>query len=926
MNTLTSLHLPGTPEKLPAALAEMQPVVCPPFSGRLTSPLLLRQHIQAQSHTVDCIVGSSETGGLYWLVARAAYPNARVAVECAGANGSSTWFDLNSGEILPWEMPAAQPEAVDADTPEPQAAVKPASVPAPAPVEKAAESPKAQKPSRLAELTDNRLISEAFAKASWGGQNDFLREVRAEAASRQTITRGILNRVNQSIKQGDRAKKAWEEALTLFNQNRQGQGDFDTQFAKLLSSHKSEMVKKFLVRKLEKHREFVKTKRNQSKTPVDVLPTLVLKDGNHPNSLRHQPPQKHWEVLIDETGEAFGAEVEALGTGDSPLGRVVALASPAGFRLPSLKPDFHAAHLHPNEVTKVLKAVFDQPIGVFGFTLKDSASGLNRHWLSAVETLMRWVLRQLPFADVSQDTAAPGAGASVKFFIEQRGDYEPGTSLSVLCRMLSAELVDLDLRYTNIHIEAEFIRKEQHPHNGYVDAIAYTWGSPSDDSKRRLKASRFLGHCLLQPDDVAMERLYLAVDRHLDLEPADWYFLVANLQNEPAGSLAVELAARLGEKVSKELAVWRPYLSHVQMLMQQKRYVLVELAAALEWLQKWQPAQGEMPPLALLNWHSARLACANHFGSTALADARASMALAEDLREEASPDACEADLRVAVAATNAFQFELAANALHHWIGTAPAIPGLKNWCKVQSSLGQHAAFLGEFDDALGYFDAALEGFSRLSDRQAAKRDQQQTQAYRLITRMDQILQNGEKADETLTAELTDYLGTTPDKAAASSFFAQDLKRYQHHVFLRAMMAFPETFERVATRYLGGEAEWSEGKGHPWPLIDAYRAILLASRNKSVSAKTLGQRALDALAQEESPLLRWMHCVLAVALSAAGIPVTWGEAVSLNEFDFSLPNAPLQALTDWSNAVAGEVRYTPAEIMLELGQCLPFNFH
>ncbi|MBK8972390.1 MAG: hypothetical protein IPM37_13940 [Hahellaceae bacterium] len=245
---------------------------------------------------------------------------------------------------------------------------------------------------------------------------------------------------------------------------------------------------------------------------------------------------------------------------------------------------------------------------------------------------------------------------------------------------------------------------------------------------------------------------------------------------------------------------------------------------------------------------------------------------------------------------------------------------------MQSSLGQHAAFMGEFDDALGYFDAALEGFSRLSDRQAAKRDQQQTQAYRLITRMDQILQNGEKADETLTAELTDYLGTTPDKAAVSSFFAQDLKRYQHHVFLRTMMAFPKTFERVATRYLGGEAEWSEGKGHPWPLIDAYRAILLASRNKSVSAKTLGQRALDALAQEESPLLRWMHCVLAVALSAAGIPVTWGEAVSLNEFDFSLPNAPLQALTDWSNAVAGEVRYTPAEIMLELRQCLPFNFH
>ncbi|MBK8972389.1 MAG: hypothetical protein IPM37_13935 [Hahellaceae bacterium] len=278
---------------------------------------------------------------------------------------------------------------------------------------------------------------------------------------------------------------------------------------------------------------------------------------------------------------------------------------------------------------------------------------------------MRWVLRLLPFCrGLCRRKCAGGVGASVKFFIEQRSDYEPGTSLSVLCRMLSAELGDLDSRYTNIHLEAEFIRKEQHPHNGYVDAIAYTWGSPSDESKKRLKASRFLGHCLLQPDEAAMERLYLAVDRHLELEPVDWYFLwpICKMNRRAVWPWSWPLP---GRKVSKELAVWRPYLSHVQMLMQQKRYVLVELAAALEWLQKWQPAQGEMPPLALLNWHSARLACANHFGATALADARASMALAEDLREEASPDACEADLRIAVAATNAFQFELAAIALHH---------------------------------------------------------------------------------------------------------------------------------------------------------------------------------------------------------------------------------------------------------------------
>ncbi|MBK8972688.1 MAG: hypothetical protein IPM37_15650 [Hahellaceae bacterium] len=925
MNTSCCLKLPGIDGDLPSALAAL--TIVPAEQPSDVGAFDLKSSLKSQFDTVDCIAGAEKTPGKFWLAAQAAFPKARVVVQCQSETVGAVWIDFHSGEQVLMVQPSFSETETEVEIPPPtlSGSLKPsASLPT------SSSEPKAvlkRKPTQASELSNKQLLWQSFLRASWGNQADFLRDAVAEAASREAISRGILNNVRQHVRLGERAAEIWQEVHSLFNRTGQGKGDFDAQFAKILKSQKSNLIKSSLKHKLEKQRGFASVKDAQLTVKHTTLKPVSLREGVHPSSLRHQAAQKHWEVLIDETGKSFGSEVDAMGIRDKDLGRIVALAVPVGQALPKLKVGFHAVDAPPAEVDKAVEAILENPVGVFGFTLKDAVPGLDRHWLSAVETMMRWVLRQLPFPDhdLSAESQS-GPGSSVKFAIEQRDDYEPGTSLSVVCRMLHAELTELDPRFKHVHLSAEFIGKDENVLNGYVDAIAYTWGSNSAVSKKRLKASRFVGHCLLQPDEAAMERLYLAVDRHLELEPVDWYFLVANLQNEPAGSLAVELATRLGEKVSKELAVWRRYLSHVQMLMQQKRYVLVELAAALEWLQKWQPAQGEMPPLARLNWHSARLACANHFGATALADARASMALAEDLREEASPDACEADLRIAVAATNAFQFELAANALHHWIGTAPAIPGLKNWCKVQSSLGQHAAFMGEFDDALGYFDAALEGFARLTDRQAAKRDQQQTQAYRLITRMDQLLQNGAKADDTLIAELTDYLGTTPDKAAASSFFAQDLKRYQHHVFLRAMMAFPETFERVATRYLGGEAEWSAGKGHPWPLIDAYRAILLASRNKSVSAKTLGQCSLDALAQEESPLLRWMHCVLAVALSAAGIPVSWGEAVSLDEFDFSLPNAPLQALTDWSNAVAGEVRYTPAEIMLELGQCLPFNFH
>ncbi|MBK8972388.1 MAG: hypothetical protein IPM37_13930 [Hahellaceae bacterium] len=219
-----------------------------------------------------------------------------------------------------------------------------------------------------ANFSDNRLISEALRRPPGWAKRLFAGGQGGSGKPSDDNPWHSESRNRKSIKQGERARKAWEEALTLFNQNRQGQGDFDAQFAKLLSSHKSEMVKKVLVRKLEKHREFVKTKRSQTKTPIEVLTTLVLKDGTHPNSLRHLPPQVRWEVLIDETGEAFGAEVESLGITDRALGRIVALAVPAGFRLPELKPDFHAVQLHPNDVTKTIRALFDQPVGVFGFT------------------------------------------------------------------------------------------------------------------------------------------------------------------------------------------------------------------------------------------------------------------------------------------------------------------------------------------------------------------------------------------------------------------------------------------------------------------------------------------------------------------------------------------------------------------------------
>ncbi|MCE6005824.1 hypothetical protein KSB07_16395 [Acinetobacter junii] len=58
-----------------------------------------------------------------------------------------------------------------------------------------------------------------------------------------------------------------------------------------------------------------------------------------------------------------------------------------------------------------------------------------------------------------------------------------------------------------------------------MDAIAYTWGSPSAHSKDRLKKSALLGHCLLLPDQQAMQRFYIAAAKGQQLSSQDWFNL-----------------------------------------------------------------------------------------------------------------------------------------------------------------------------------------------------------------------------------------------------------------------------------------------------------------------------------------------------------------------------------------------------------------
>jgi hypothetical protein len=123
------------------------------------------------------------------------------------------------------------------------------------------------------------------------------------------------------------------------------------------------------------------------------------------------PAASHWCIYIDETGKDFDDSAAELASTDWKVGRMVALAVPAGVQLPALKPGFHAADETVEVVDQAVAAVLGAKVGVLGFSVQD-ASTRHQMWLGHVQHLLRWVLLQLPMAP------APRCGCRIDVHIE----------------------------------------------------------------------------------------------------------------------------------------------------------------------------------------------------------------------------------------------------------------------------------------------------------------------------------------------------------------------------------------------------------------------------------------------------------------------------------------------------------------------------
>ncbi|NBV87527.1 MAG: hypothetical protein EBS01_14950, partial [Verrucomicrobia bacterium] len=375
-------------------------------------------------------------------------------------------------------------------------------------------------------------------------------------------------------------------------------------------------------------------------------------------------------------------------------------------------------------------------------------------------------------------------------------------------------------------------------------------------------------------------------------------------------SIVSDLLGALAAECRADVHRWSGYLEETRRHLYSGAVDIAAVGAMTEWLDSAKPPESTIPPLVQLVWLTAKLARVNHLGRLEQEWLEKFQELSLTLREEAAPLCCHADLHLAVNATNRFDFTLAGELLKLWQGVLPAVPGLRFWGQLQSSIGQHHAFLGDFANARKFFAEALGAFEQLSDPSEKRRNIVQTACYDAIVAMD----DRSVPDEEVRALVTGLTRNLPEFAALSAASTKD--KYIHHVLLRWLVTRGD--HETAKAYLGAREHWQEEQGHPWPLILLYRGILL----RGIAPKEALQLALDAAANafhaEQGPT------VTLIGACCRRIAEVWGEpwpeaAACLDGLKRDLPLA-LARIEALAEPMAPDSDPLPL-----LQRVLPFNF-
>ncbi|NNM52362.1 MAG: CRISPR-associated protein Csx16 [Pseudomonadales bacterium] len=763
-------------------------------------------------------------------------------------------------------------------------------------------------------LEDKKLIASIFKFASYSksAENDrLIKDLVVQAKLRPSI----FNQAEDALKQGREANQIW----TALKRKTQGLNS-DTTIRDLVKQEMDALKRKgefprmisYLHRESEKHLAWV-AKKEQAKAQLkkkELKPEVklcgpVFVDGHHPNSLRHLATAESWDVYIDETGSIFSEGDEGKGRG-----KHVALVVPCGTKLPPINVEFHATKASHAEINKALQSLLNLPVGIVGVSLDDDVLLGQESWFAMVYHTIRLVLRLLPMT--------PGQETQVRFHVEQREPFVEGTPIESLRHTIEPELRVLSPeRYAGLSVHLEIVAKNKLQGLSYVDAIAHTWGSGDSEPKKRLKISQWEGHCLLLPQISSLQRSYGLLDGSKDevLDAETWFDMVQYLGVEPQGSLVSEIMARLGDRARLDVALWKACLSEVTLRLRQKNFDLKSLVPAVRWLQNFQPEQEHVPARIKLEALSVSISADNHRGLVQSSDVVECLSLGNTLMDEDIRLVCQSQLRVAISLTNVFEFERADQILRPWLAMPVSSLGLELRGKLLSSLGQIYAFRQLSQEAMSAFNEALQVFGRLSDPVDRDRLARQTRNYRAQLQLDLGLFE--------SADWPRLLGKNPESFvgflihATDDAEAQEGQRFEHYLLLRAAVLNKESGQYLKN-YLKRGDDWYVGWGHPWPLIDFYRAWLLRDTDPALGKVCL-QRAVDACNDDQGITMQWMGWVM------AAMGQSWGWLVEVNRLadlkPLQLKNLP------WADLERMVVPDISEEERIELlKRSLPFNFH
>ncbi|RKH29770.1 hypothetical protein D7V77_04890 [Corallococcus sp. CA041A] len=631
-------------------------------------------------------------------------------------------------------------------------------------------------------------------------------------------------------------------------------------------------------------------------------PTSTVRPGGAEHQIQRLKPSSRWTLLIDEGG-AIPDDPAAPAPG--PRGRFVGLLVPEPAPLVPLKPGWHAMEQHdPRAIDAVVQTVLDAPVGVLGIELDALPPSRANRWVTGVLELIHWVCRLLPMDGATHLTV----------LIEQRGEFVAGTSWQAATAEMLRHLAEREPeRYRQLGLNLRLVRKGDSELNGYVDALAFTWTSTAGASQARLKQSRLREGCLHAGNAHELRRSWEAFGGGHPLPGEQWRGLVRQPDAEVPGAIPHLLLARVREACLRDPGYWQELLDAVRAHMESKAVQLRELGREVEFLSSCMPQDRALKPLLRLAWLTARLEKANHSGEVDSQLDRELDALGSRLHDEAPTLVCQADLDRAVLATNRFDFPGATHALSRWKDTAPAIPGLRHWGRIQSSLGQHAAFAGLHAKAEELLGSALEAFARLSDDDVARAEQSQTATYLAIVTMDTPGAPPERTRERVAS----VVPLTPDSIQRMARGSGAQEKFAHHLMLRFLVLHGSQDERRV--YLAEREAWRVREGHPWPLIELYRALLLheaGAREEAASHLLTGVEL--ALAGDQGPALAFIGLVMGLVGIQLGLPANW-PIPDPTRLRGALPCAPWGPITE-----ALEGRWTRGPLAL-LEHSLPFNF-